>query len=249
MRVLPPRAELPARYAVMSLVRALEPEIRCLHTMVQPGTTALDVGASHGVYSYALARLDMRVEAFEPQGSSAATLEAWARGRVHIHRVAVSDVRGTLPLRIPMVGRQRVTTRATLADLPGKSVVSEVPVRAIDDFEFVDVSFMKIDVEGHEEHVLRGAEKTIARCRPTLLVEIEERHLAGSSVERVFSQIRSYGYSGRFLQNGTWRPLTDFAVGHHQRARLAGDASAPYINNFVFGPEPRALHRSMRGRP
>src|SRR6266568_3035020 len=58
-----------------------------------------------------------------------------------------------------------------------KSIVAErvVEVRTLDSFEFSDVAMIKIDVEGHEEAVVAGAEETIRRCRPSLLIESEER--------------------------------------------------------------------------
>jgi len=37
-----------------------------------------------------------------------------------------------------------------------------------------NVHFIKIDVEGHELQALEGLDKTIHRCRPTLLVEVNE---------------------------------------------------------------------------
>jgi hypothetical protein len=40
---------------------------------------------------------------------------------------------------------------------------------------------VKLDAEGAEYEVLRGARETLARCRPVLSVEIEERHRPGST--------------------------------------------------------------------
>jgi FkbM family methyltransferase len=49
----------------------------------------------------------------------------------------------------------------------------ELEVRPLDDMlAGVDIDFMKIDVEGMEFDVLEGAKKVIARCRPTMMIEV-----------------------------------------------------------------------------
>jgi FkbM family methyltransferase len=47
----------------------------------------------------------------------------------------------------------------------------EVPCTTIDSFEFQDITLMKIDVELHEPFVLEGAQETLQRCKPTLMIE------------------------------------------------------------------------------
>jgi FkbM family methyltransferase len=42
---------------------------------------------------------------------------------------------------------------------------------SIDRLMFTDVTLMKIDVEGHEPEVIEGANETIIRCRPLILIE------------------------------------------------------------------------------
>jgi FkbM family methyltransferase len=219
----------------MRLRRTLEPEVTRLNEMAGDGR-AIDIGANHGVYSYALARLGRPVDAFEPQPWCADTLRAWARGRVTVHQVGLSDTHGSFDLHLPVVGGVRSTGYATFGSVEGAQEAIEVQVQRLDDFGFDGVSFVKIDVEGHEEKVLRGAADTIARCRPTVLVEVEQRHLDGGTIDTVFHEIVRHGYTGRFLLDGSWHALEDFDVSRHQQARLAGDTTAPYINNFLFRP-------------
>ena len=49
----------------------------------------------------------------------------------------------------------------------------EAPVRTLDSFEFEDVDFLKMDVEGYERHVLLGAVETLKRERPTMIDRTE----------------------------------------------------------------------------
>ena len=233
---LPARWQLPVRYRQMRLTHDLEPEMEHLASWVRPGTRAIDVGANHGLYSYALSRLGLTVEAFEPQPWCVRTLEAWARGRLTVHQAGLSDEDTTLTLNLPVVGGTRFTGYASFGDVEGETEQISVPVHRLDGYDFEDVSFIKIDVEGHELSVLRGAEKTLDRNRPLLLIEIEERHLPSGSLADAFAEVESRGYAGEYLLDGRWQPLSTFSVERLQRARLAGDDHAPYVNNFLFRP-------------
>ena len=51
-----------------------------------------------------------------------------------------------------------------------------IETRTLVSFNFTNVGFLKIDVEGFERTVLNGARDHIARARPTILVEMEEGH-------------------------------------------------------------------------
>jgi hypothetical protein len=50
-------------------------------------------------------------------------------------------------------------------------------MEALDSFELADVDLIKIDCEGYEENVLRGAEQTIRRSQPVICVE-QKRQMA-----------------------------------------------------------------------
>jgi hypothetical protein len=122
-----------------------------------------------------------------------------------------------------------------------------VPVMPLDDLELTDVGLLKVDVEGHELAVLRGAVETITRCRPSLVVEVEAHGSDQNHVSDAFTWITSLGYTGRFLLRGTWHPLTEFDLYNHQLRwerdilrhgyvrNLVGHVRQ-YVNNFVFSP-------------
>ena len=63
----------------------------------------------------------------------------------------------------------------------------EVQVKPLDEFTLSDVTFIKIDVEGHDVEVLTGASETIKRWRPYVLVEVGTRNL--QTVDRYFDAI------------------------------------------------------------
>ena len=126
---------------------------------------------------------------------------------------------------------------------PGIEAVQRftVPVRRLDGFGLTDVTSIKLDAEGAEGDVLRGAAETLARCRPVLSVEIEERHCVGSTraVPRFLARL---GYRGFYEFYGDWRPVEDFDPLALQRASPSPavfEASHPYVFCFYFVPAER----------
>jgi hypothetical protein len=149
-------------------------------------------------------------------------------------------------LNIPLVrGRLKTTLSVGLASFKkpdGDHRVVEVPVRRLDECELTNVAFIKIDVEGHEERAIVGAKQTIARDRPVMLIEIENRHLYDSEsgikdVRDIVALVESFGYECWFLTDGELLPFTRIRwlasdCGRFETARY-GDR---YIYNFIFKP-------------
>jgi FkbM family methyltransferase len=235
---LPDAHRTPLRYWYRSLAGRLDPEIAVLRRLIRPGSRVVDIGANVGFVTYGLS-LDATVEAFEPMPLSLRHLRALAAGRarIHPHGVALSDVPGLATLYIPVIDGHLDHEMARLDEpttAPCESMTVEV--RTLDTYNFADVSLVKIDVEGHERAVLAGAVQTIARERPALMIEIEQRHQS-APLDDVFADLRRLGYDGHwFTAEGALRPLADFQYARDQ-APYAGNVNDPrYINNFFFLP-------------
>lgn len=78
LRSLPRTWRLPACYRLDALRGRLEPEMRRLADLVEPGCVAIDVGANHGLYTYLLAR---RCAAVTPSSRSPSARTRWRPGR------------------------------------------------------------------------------------------------------------------------------------------------------------------------
>jgi FkbM family methyltransferase len=242
-------AGLGARLEGLQLRRRGDLAFRVMRALVKPGDTVIDVGASMGVYTLELARLvgpRGRVHAIEPDPPSVARLEELRRARPNItlHPVALSDRSGTATLHIPMVGGRRVPTLASLSVPDWRVALDHVAVTV--DLKPLDsivpqappVSFVKIDVEGHELGVLRGASATL-RALPAMLVEIEQRHQE-TDIRSTFDVILAFGYAGYAIGPRSLMPLHDFDVARDQLAFLNGDEvqyrgmPSSYIHDFLF---------------
>lgn len=141
--------------------------------MVKPGLVAIDVGAYTGLYSIVAAKRGARVFAFEPMVAN-----YWRLGvNIALNKVfvttkqcAVSDYEGTATLRYNP--RVPLTTGASLEiGISANEKTVETLCTSLDALAFQNVAVIKIDVERHELHVLRGAVQTIERDRPAMLIE------------------------------------------------------------------------------
>jgi FkbM family methyltransferase len=222
-----------------------EREVKVLSQLVERGTVALDVGANMGGYTYALCEhvgADGRVIAVEPVPHLAKLIERATRRLrlpVTVLNCALSSEEGTAELHVPMEDGAEKPAFASLEsdkhDGAGRTL--RVPLRRLDDVcrnVGSRISFIKIDVEGHELAVLRGGVDTLRRLKPNLLIEVEQRH-SRVPIANTFSFLASIGYRGEFLDaSGQTRPLEQFDPNAHQRPERAG--THDYVANFVFRP-------------
>lgn len=238
----------PVRRAVMisryrrEIGRDGEPELPHLAALLRPGDLAIDVGANLGTYAYELGRITGNVVAFEPNPTLAAFVDGLRLPGVRqVNQVALAEAPGTAVLSVPPFDTGYQAASLAPIDHPSDDERITVQVQTLDAQGLVAVRFIKIDVEGFEEAVLDGAVRLIERDRPTLLVEIEERHNAGG-IERVSERLAELGYSGSFLLEGAWQPLSRFSLDEHQpggeafwsQARHLKRRQLPYVNNFLF---------------
>jgi FkbM family methyltransferase len=235
---------LPSRQYFRLLARRIgnfENEVRLLPLLCEPDKAAIDVGASNGSYvTHMLAWYDC-CYAFEPRADALAYLQqrlARAAGnRLHTEAVALSDRDGRTTLRVldKEPGRSSVQGSNPLESLGG---ISErvVPMRRLDSYTGIrPAGLLKIDVEGHEAAVLRGAERLLTEQQPALIIEIEERHCPGS-IHTVTNMLAGLGYQGHFLRGNLLEPIAAFDARRDQRCTADGqpETGGTYINNFVF---------------
>lgn len=213
-------------------------EISYLLNRVQKGETVLDIGAHKGGYTYWMCKAvgpKGRVIAFEPQQKGARLLQhLFPDENVIVEHKALSNHLGKKTLYIQPQAFE-VSFEASLEQKYPNAVTELIETTTLDQYcgeQGLQPSFLKIDVEGHEEKVLEGAREVLRTARPVVLVECESRHAGFESMTRVFDLFKNLGYSGFFYRKGLRTPLEQFAPESDQKQ--AGEGA--YINNFFFEP-------------
>ncbi len=226
-------------------------ELAALKLALANGGVALDVGANKGSYLYWLAKWSggAQVVAFEPQKKLAdyltGALQRAGMAHAHVEHLALSDQTGEITLYIPGD-----------SDSPGASLERSVSTKmdcheervrmtTLDAYAAAHlkspVKALKIDVEGHEWAVLKGAANTLATDKPVLVVECEERHLSGgATVREVIDWVEKLGYKASVATPlGQEFDAAQYKAALHQKQSGARFWDAKdYCNNFIFRPLP-----------
>ena len=187
-------------------------ESALIERLLRPGMMVVDVGANHGMFSLEAAHLIGGagiIHAFEPAPAPRAllvsNLEANAITTVRTFPCALGDTVGTARLRV----HRELSGLNSLADhdvtwnrrvLPADEIV-EVPLTTLDvhaQAEGLDrVDFLKIDVEGFELGVIRGANRLLRAHRiARIMLEIGDltRTSAGVAPMAVLAELESLDY-------------------------------------------------------
>lgn len=224
-------------------IRDERAELAFLHAHVQPSDLVCDIGANKGAFTYWLAKWASKgkVFAFEPQPRLADYLkqarQAFDWQQVAIEAKAVGDKDGPIKLFMP---NGDSSPDASIIENPSPSAQGQsidVDCVALDTFFPLKqrIAALKIDVEGAELDVFKGAERILREHRPALLFECEQRHLREHNVNHVFRYLERMGYRGQFIRRGRRYPINLFDVATHQPTTGERFWDKPdYVNNFAF---------------
>ena len=162
----------------------------CAHIIQLAGENnglVLDIGANIGCVTQALVAAGQQVYAFEPQPELFKLLELNCP-TAGLHSCALGSKSGYADM--PAVDYSK---RGNFGGLGiGAGVGLKVEVKTLDSFNYTNVSLIKLDVEGYELEVLKGAVDTIKRCQPIIYLEADRKDkLPGL---KTFLESINYGY-------------------------------------------------------
>jgi FkbM family methyltransferase len=219
-RILPQNLAVRVGHAwhVYNLRNLHEPEEDLVRSVVKSGDYCIDVGANIGTFTKLFSEcvgVDGRVFSFEPMPQTFDTLSAVIRSykltNASAHCCAVSDHEGKSWMNLARWPSGRInfyqcSLSSIAADASTDGTIRpEVEMITIDSLNLPRVNFMKIDVEGHELEVLRGAEQVLCRFRPYLLVEVtspktvEYLSSLGYALKRATDSNQFFTFSGAAL--------------------------------------------------
>jgi len=224
--------------------------LNVLPNLLQPGSTALDIGANIGFFSIHLAHLlgtSGRVFAFEPIRELAALLkksieENHLEQQITVEVAAVGDHDGHAD--ILCVHNARNQGASYLVDdaansCPTSHELRRVPVMALDSYEFPGrVGFIKLDIEGAEPLCIRGSSKLLHRDRPIVMSEVHPVQL----------NCVSHTTPGAYLKQFVESDYRCFLHGKSGFAPVRPDDAVKEVVTVVAVPsENESAQRSLRG--
>ena len=219
-----------------------EPELACLGQILKSGDVVIDVGANIGTHSVFFSKKVApggQVYALEPQRIIFEFLSA---------NLAMNGLTNVIPLQvgagdclaeaiIPVLDPSVAHNFGNL-NIEGHSAGELVKVLPLDALELKRCNLIKIDTEGMELKVLRGAQKTIRDCRPYLFVENNGREGAPELV----AMLSELGYNCWWQIASYYNPDNFFRNAENGWANLAPEANMicvpKEINLNVSGFEP-----------
>jgi FkbM family methyltransferase len=184
--------------------------VRAYERLVAPGSAVLDIGANVGAHTLHLARLvgpDGKVWAIEPTDYATSKLEAnialnpELADRIVCRQVMLVDRDGGIEVP-PLHSSWPLTGEADLHEQHGGRLMPTRNARAmtldslIRECGIERVDFIKLDIDGHECGMLRGARETLRSWHPTILLELSPHQLDenGGSIEDLVDQLAAVGY-------------------------------------------------------
>ena len=212
-----------------------EPEIFIINELIDKDTDTIDVGVYRGVHSYEMSKYCKCVHAFEPNPVIFYELEKYLPkiiNNIKLYNFALSNKNEKKKLRIP-IRNQNVHKsnyeeyyKMGLATIHEKNIFEnfdtfEIKCKKLDDFDLARrISFIKIDVEGHEIEVLNGCKELIKKFKPNLMIEIEQNY-SKNTLEESISFICSLGYKA-------------FCLVDKELISLENLDNPNQFNNFIF---------------
>jgi len=152
----------------------------------------VDVGACVGDLPLTISNISRRILAVEPGASNFSSLQANIDANeicnVDLVRLAAHDVQG--PLALGGID----SNRRVLASDDGEIVEGIQLDQLFSKFGIERVDLLKIDVQGHELHVLRGTQRFLGEKRARVVI-VEAHEACGVAPREVTSIMASYGYT------------------------------------------------------
>lgn len=167
----------------------------------RPRGTVLDVGASYGCWTLALASAAKAVWSIEPQPPIAALLHqsiaANELENIHLTQVAVGQGDGRATIQFCDISKDGNFGGVSILEPYERqfaAALCDIDVVTIDGIQLYEpepVSFIKMDIEGCEQAALDGAVETVRRWKPILFVEVDH-HLTDRP--HLIASIEALGY-------------------------------------------------------
>ena len=208
------------------------PELKLITSLVTKDQISIDIGANLGLFTDFMSKASKHVFAFEPNPYPLENLKHLIDKNVTILPIALGNTNGPTEIRIPHHANGWSSNGASLASKTEESgKLINIQCRKLDSLNLENIGLIKIDVEGFEIEVLKGARETLLKNKPAMIIENESVHTEDTN--QLFSIMTELGYE-KYICNsrGELKKINDFSVEENQKDAMNKDIH--YIQNYIF---------------
>ena len=212
------------------------PELSLISNLVKNNQNSIDIGANLGLFTFFMSRASKHVFAFEPNPYPLENLKDLVDSNVTILPIALGNNDGPVEIKIPHHRKGWSSNGASLASKEiNDGKIINIQCRKLDSLNIENIGLIKIDVEGFEIEVIRGAKDTILKNKPVMIIENEIVHTKDTN--ELFTIMNEFGYD-KYICNpiGKLEKIGNFSVEENQKNAIR-NLDINYIQNFIFIPK------------
>ena len=212
------------------------PELSLISNLVKNTQNSIDIGANLGLFTFFMSRASKHVFAFEPNPYPLENLKGLVDSNVTVLPIALGNNDGPVEIKIPHHRKGWSSNGASLASKEiNDGKIINIQCRKLDSLNIENIGLIKIDVEGFEIEVIRGAKDTILKNKPVMIIENEIVHTKDTN--ELFTIMNEFGYD-KYICNpiGKLEKIGNFSVEENQKNAIR-NLDINYIQNFIFIPK------------
>ena len=212
------------------------PELSLISNLVKSTQNSIDIGANLGLFTFFMSRASRHVFAFEPNPYPLENLKGLVDSNVTVLPIALGNNDGPVEIKIPHHRKGWSSNGASLASKEiNDGKIINIQCRKLDSLNIENIGLIKIDVEGFEIEVIRGAKETILKNKPVMIIENETAHTKDTN--ELFITMNELGYD-KYICNsiGKLEKIDNFSVEENQKNAIR-NLDINYIQNFIFIPK------------
>jgi len=220
---VPKNEKLRILYWMYFFQKDKEHELFNLKHLITYKGNALDVGCNLGLWTYGLSKQKKinKIISFEPNKKITKHIYEHNNKNIRTLHYGLSNKKDEKILNTPICkkmalhGWSSFEKKKDFKKTFNKFIEIKSKVMKLDYFNFKNVSFIKIDVEGHELKLLQGAKKFFQTNKPNCLIEISKMNLAGvkiffKSLNVNYKCIPKSKFSFKFTKENFFFSINDF---------------------------------------
>lgn len=195
-------------------------EISVCKSLIKENDVILDVGGNIGFHSIHFAHYASKgkVYSFEPSPETFELLSRNCKPYANIQPINIGIGKSEGVAKFHYASDH---SYSGFKDTGKKEIINseELPIMSLDAWtkkqELNRVDFVKIDVEGFEDQVLKGMSEVISAYKPIIFIEISPTKNQTANPHEIFNSLLNYGYDAFYIQNNRLIQTEHHSNTHH----------------------------------